>query len=135
MSDDLRGLVSGLALAVAVSACATVDTSRSFALPVTLGSPLTCAGVGTEAVLDGSPDDRHITWIVSPLGGKKPVLWPPGWTAQFNPDLQVFDPQGRKRYEAGYYVSGYCMAQTADGEPAAMLDNVGIGPGNSSGPD
>src|SRR3954451_5926468 len=113
----MRWVITGLAMAAVVMSCAVADDGpRSIALPVGLGSPLTCAGVGTEAVLAGSPDDPRVTWIVSPLGGEKPVLWPAGWTAQFSPGLRVFDPTGHEKYVAGSYVSGICLAQTASGQ-------------------
>src|SRR4051812_39069406 len=132
----MRGFVARLVMAAVVMSCAVAnDGPRSIALPIGLGSPLTCAGVGTEAVLAGAPDDPRVTWIVSSLGGETPVLWPAGWTAQFSPGLRVFDPSGQEKYVAGSYVSGICLAQTASGQPAVMLPDLYSGPARSSGPD
>ena len=71
-----------------------------------------CAGVGLSTVLTGDPGDPRIAWLEPFDGGAEPalgVLWPPGYAAQFAPNLEVLDEHGRVVMHAGDFVDGGCV--------------------------
>ena len=69
----------------------------------------TCAGTAFDAVLHGSPGDPPSTWIIHVANGRREeVIWPPGYSAQFNPGLLVFDESGSLVGREGTHVIGGC---------------------------
>ncbi len=78
-----------------------------FELPAQPGFNGTCAGLGIEAELHGDPDDPRVTWIVE-RGTRMETIWPPGYTAQFTPDLVVFDAHGDVVAVEGDETTGLC---------------------------
>ncbi len=108
-----------IVVAAALTGC---TTHRS--LPVA-GFPNHCRGVGIEAVLAGSANDPRVTWIQAAQGAQLSLVWPPGWTAQFNPDLEVLDDQGVIRMRAGDPVSGICQKGTvANPSGVVMIEGL-----------
>lgn len=114
-----------LALTSIVAACAsTQPTDSPGASPVVLALPAipdagpgaisACAGVGLSTVLAGDPADPRIAWL-EPFGGGTDstfgLLWPPGYAARFDPDLEVTDEGGRVVLRAGDFVDGACVVR------------------------
>lgn len=72
-------------------------------------SPFACAGIGLDAVLRGSPADERITWLENRSSGDRiEAVWPPGYSARFSPELEVFDATGRLVYTEGASITGAC---------------------------
>ena len=81
-------------------------------LPVvdTKGGTVLCAGGGSvvEIHLHGSRADARLTWMTFPDGSSRPVVWPFGTSARFEPDLVVIGPDGSEVAREGSLVSGSC---------------------------
>jgi hypothetical protein len=83
----------------------TIDTS-----PRTSGPPLACAGVGLDdATLHGDATDPRVTWIDMKDHGSRSALFPKGFTARFEPDLEIFDASGHLRYREGSVLTAACV--------------------------
>jgi hypothetical protein len=68
-----------------------------------------CAGTGIDAVLHGSPGDPPSTWIIHVVDGRREeVVWPPGYSARFDPGLLLFDEAGILVGRDGTHVIGRC---------------------------
>ena len=76
-----------------------------------------CAGTGLDAVLHGSPTDAHVAWldgeqVVGPLGEPEVVrleiVWPAGYLARFDPNLEILDENGNVVMREGDTVTGDC---------------------------
>jgi hypothetical protein len=76
-----------------------------------------CAGTGLDAVLHGSPTDAHVAWldgeqVVGPLGEPEVVrleiVWPAGYRARFDPNLEILDENGNVVMRDGDTVTGDC---------------------------
>jgi hypothetical protein len=62
-----------------------------------------------------------VTWLVDvSTGGRGEIVWPPGFTARFDPDLAVLDASGKVVYRAGDHIDGGCVAGPND-NPASLL--------------
>ena len=101
----------GLAFAACDSAPSPVPTkaSGSLVLPtINTRAFDACAGVGTEAVLAGDANDPRVAWLLS--GGKRvDVVFPLGFSARFNPGLEVLDGSGAVVARGGDRIDGYCV--------------------------
>ena len=67
-----------------------------------------CRGVGFDGHITGDPSDPRLAWLVGNRGGRRDVIWPPGYTARFSPKLEVFDEKGDIAFQDGDAVSGGC---------------------------
>jgi hypothetical protein len=68
-----------------------------------------CAGGGFDAVLRGAPGNPAETWITYDVDGRREeVVWPPGYSARFEPALLVFDESGTLIAREGSQVLGGC---------------------------
>jgi hypothetical protein len=89
-----------------------------FALPTTnwLAGGL-CADIGLDAVLHGSPTDPNVAWLVANVmdGVRMDVIWPAGYRARFNPNLEVLDENGNVVLREGDAVSGACVSYSDTG--------------------
>jgi hypothetical protein len=98
--------------------------SGGFALPTVTpvtsdpNAVIACAGIGLEdAVLHGDANDPARVWLVRGPGAVRSELrWPPGYTAIFNPRLEVVDPSGNVVLREGDRIQGACLA-----DPGALL--------------
>ena len=70
----------------------------------------TCAGVGLDAVLRGSPEDARVAWLENHLGGaaRMDVTWPAGYHARFTPKIEILDENGKVVLRDGDAVTGAC---------------------------
>jgi hypothetical protein len=116
----MRALVCAVAVLV-VGCAATLGTpppaTRSLGpgeiwLPVvdTRGGTVLCAGGGPvgSLAIHGSPSDPRVTWMALSDGTAHPVVWMPGTSARFTPDLEVIGPDGRVIAREGDQISGSC---------------------------
>ena len=79
-----------------------------------------CRDVGLDATLAGSRTDPRVAWLLGPGGSRHEIIWPPGFTARFDPNLAVLDADGVVVYRAGDRIEGGCVAGTAD-DPGLLL--------------
>jgi hypothetical protein len=94
------------AVALVVAACGATPKPT---LPTLTSDVQVCEGVHLGATLAGSPTDPRVAWAVDAKGGRHEIVWPPGFTARFDPDLAVLDTSGKVRYRAGDLIDGGCV--------------------------
>lgn len=68
-----------------------------------------CRDIGLDATLMGDPSDPRLTWLTASDGRRIDVIWPPGYTARFTPNLEVLDGSGNVAFRDGSKVSGGCV--------------------------
>lgn len=112
----MRHLLHAGAITLLLAGCVTAPT---IALPTLSSFNGGCRDVGVDATLAGDPNDRRVTWLVVE-GGRRDIVWPPGFRAQFDPKLEVLDASGKVVYRAGDKIDGGCTAGPAD-NPASLL--------------
>jgi hypothetical protein len=80
------------------------------ALPASLSWRGGCSmGVGRDAILHGSYADPQVTWATdNGTGARVELLWPLGYTARFDPDLEVADASGVVIGHEGDLIIGSC---------------------------
>jgi len=111
------GLLGGLILA----GCAALSATPIPTLPRALGpgeawlpiidsgdGHVLCAGGGTigDFRLHGSATDPRIVWMTEPDGRERTLVWLPGTSARFVPDLEVLDPHGTVIAREGSLITG-----------------------------
>ena len=99
------------AIALLLAACGATPTPS---LPTVAELPQACAGIGNDGMLAGSPTDPRVTWLAGPQGERGEIVWPPGFTARFDPDLAVLDASGNVVYRAGDRPGGGCRIGSSD---------------------
>lgn len=77
-----------------------------------------CRGVGFDATLVGDSNDPRVAWLATAGGNSADIIWPPGFSARFDPALKVLDASGTVVYKAGDKITGGCTA------PADSLGEV-----------
>jgi hypothetical protein len=92
----------------------------SVALPTLAFDNGACRGIGLDATLAGDPADPRVAWLVGSGGERQELIWPPGFSARFAPDLQVLDASGAIVFRAGDRIQGGCTAGPA-GDPGSIL--------------
>lgn len=110
-----------LLLALFVGACSSPLPSLNpsgvpIRLPAVNPMPELCAGVGLlGATLTGDPHDPRVAWLkTEPTGsaasgaGRLDVVFPPGFSARFDPGLEILDPAGRVVASEGDPINGGC---------------------------
>ncbi len=100
-----RGL---LVWTVAVLLAACGATPRP-SLPTLDSDVQVCADVHLSGTLAGSSTDPRVAWLVLSNGARSDIVWPPGYSARFDPDLAVLDASGKVVYRAGDTVEGGCV--------------------------
>lgn len=106
-----------LAVVALLTACSVTPSPT---LPTLTSYNGGCRGVGLDGTLAGSPTDPRVTWLAMSGGGRHEIIWPPGFTARFDPDLAVLDASGKVVYRAGDKIDGGCVASPND-DPASLL--------------
>jgi hypothetical protein len=72
---------------------------------------LVCAGIGLDAILHGDPADPALTWVIDRTAGiRMDAIWPAGFSARFEPALQVLDAAGEIVHREGDIIDGGCVA-------------------------
>jgi hypothetical protein len=127
-----RSSISGSALVLAIAViggCAATpstsptDAPREFWLATT-GFPNACRGIGFDGTVVGDAADPRIVWLETERHGTKLLVWPPGYVARFDPDLQVIDSTGRIVFRGGDRVTGGCVKGPADDLASVVLVRV-----------
>jgi hypothetical protein len=90
------------------------------ALPTLEFSLGACRGVGLDATLTGDPTDPRVAWLIGTDGRRQEIVWPPGLTARFDPELQVLDRSGAIVFRAGDHIDGGCTAGPPN-DPGSLL--------------
>jgi hypothetical protein len=106
-------LATSLLVEVAVAGCASppspTQSPGTFALPTVTELSDACAGIGLGATLAGSPTDPRVAWITdSETGSRLNVVFPPGFTARFDPSLEVLNATDEVVAKSGDPVTGGC---------------------------
>ena len=99
----MKALLALASLAV-LSACAVVHP-----LPRNDAWNGDCRGVGLDATLTGNPSDPRIAWLVASTGRRIDIMWPPGYTARFEPLLEVLNADGTVVFREGSNVTDGCV--------------------------
>jgi hypothetical protein len=83
--------------------------------PVPVWLSVSCAGVGLDTVVRGSPNDPRVAWLENhlnvpglPSTPRLEATWPEGYRARFTPNLEVLDGWGNIVLRDGDPVSGSC---------------------------
>lgn len=81
--------------------------------PVTVpsGAVVTCAGIGlVDAALHGDPNDPKLAWLINAVGPSRiDLVWPSGYSARFDPQLEIVDPNGVVVMREGDQIEGACV--------------------------
>jgi hypothetical protein len=106
--------LAGLSAAVlALAGCAILPPTPLPTDPTWQGNCM--MGVGRDAMLHGSVSDGRVTWAINGDGtGRIELLWPRGYAARFNPQLEVLDGTGRVVAHEGDLIIGSCSAAPGD---------------------
>lgn len=78
----------------------TLPTAPS-PLPLPPGAVRACRAALAEGVLAGDPDDAEVAWLVGRDGARQAILWPFGYSARFDPGLELIAPNGTVIARAG----------------------------------
>jgi hypothetical protein len=101
---ELRSAVLGIGLVLVTAACNVAPR-----LPTIDSFNGNCRGVGLSAHVTGDASDPRVAWVVQDNGGRRDVIWPPGYTARFTPKLEILDENGIVRLRDGDAVDGGCV--------------------------
>lgn len=82
-----------------------------------------CRGVGlVDMSLRGDAGDPRVAWLLQPDGTRFEVVWPPGFVARFNPDLEIIDASGSSVLRAGDRIGEACAKiAEPDGTPTMLI--------------
>lgn len=115
----MRGVL--LAILLGAVACSATPSLSKPALPTLTSDNGACREIGLMgATLAGSPADPRVAWLEFGDEGRREILWPPGFTAQFTPELEILDASRTVVFRAGDAISGGCTAGPAD-DPGQLL--------------
>jgi hypothetical protein len=90
-------------------------------LPTVPVVPRVCQSVGGGgAKLKGDPNDARVAWVEG-SGNRGEIVWPPGFTARFAPDLEVLDASGKVVYREGDEITEGCAVGPPDDPPSLIL--------------
>lgn len=118
--------LASLVVSVAVMACEAGPEALRYPLPVA-DAPNRCRGIGFEAIIFGDEADPRLAWLVARTGREFLLVWPPGWSARFDPKLEVLDQGGRVRLRQGDRIQGVCPkgpGALEDPGKAVMIDGL-----------
>jgi hypothetical protein len=95
MTRSVRRFLLASVVGTVLSGCVMASTPHPtlpagmLQLPTLDHEEQLCAGVGLGGmVLTGSPTDPRVAWLTGLDGtGRQEVVWQPGFTARFDPDL------------------------------------------------
>jgi hypothetical protein len=107
-------------IAAMLVACGTILPWPTADLPTMAADTGGCRGVGLEATLAGDPTDPRVAWLIDDQGRRHDLIWPPGYTARFSPELHVIDAAGALAFLGGERIDGACTAGGAD-DPTRLL--------------
>jgi hypothetical protein len=99
-----------IVLSLVATACA-----QTIPLPTVGTADGWCREIGFDGVLRGNPADPRVAWgeketPVNHLVLRTELVWPPGYTARFTPELEILDASQRVRLVAGDVIDGGCTS-------------------------
>ena len=120
-----------MALAVVLSACGqtyTLPTVQTYTLPTLASDDGWCAEVGYAGFLRGDSGDPRVAWgetetRVNQLVLRRELVWPPGYTARFVPQLEILDASRHVRFVAGDVIRGGCATGQGFSGPLYVIEN------------
>jgi hypothetical protein len=68
-----------------------------------------CRGVGLDSQIVGDTSDPRLVWLLDSQGGRRDVVWPPGYSARLTPQVEVLDEHGTVVFRQGATVHGGCV--------------------------
>jgi len=69
-----------------------------------------CAGIGvTDGTLHGNPQDPRVAWLDLGSNGTRDLVFPLGFTARFEPRLEILDAGGGVRFRDGDTITEGCV--------------------------
>lgn len=89
-------------------------------LPTVAEVPRVCLGLGGGGTLHGDPRDERVAWGEG-FGNRGELVWPPGYVARVDPDLEVLDPSGNVVFREGDTLPGGCAVGPAHDPPSLVL--------------
>src|SRR5689334_22294136 len=82
-------------------------------------------GVERDATLHGSPHDPHVVWATDRTSGVRfELVWPWGYRAIFDPQLELFDGVGRVVAHEGDLLIGSCPNYGGSGPDSVDANDV-----------
>jgi hypothetical protein len=118
MLGPMLGVVIAGILATSLVGCSTKGALPLRTLATDNGA---CRGVGIDATLAGAANDPRVVWLVSAGGVEGDIIWPPGFSARFDPGLQVLDASGTVVFRAGDKISSGCVAPADSHGPVLVI--------------
>ena len=79
---------------VATSPTACGPTALATGPDIVGGEEVVCMAALAEGILHGDSRDPRLAWLVNPDGLRVEVQWPRGFTARFNPELELVASNG-----------------------------------------
>lgn len=107
-------------LLVSVASAVWACTVPQQPLP-TVDLPPACRGIGIEGRLVGLPSDPRLAFLLTDQGLRIDLVWPPGYTARFAPELEVLSDAGAVMFRHGDRPRGGCIFWSPDGTEAVIL--------------
>lgn len=103
-----KGTLAAIAVAMVVASCQGPPVVGP-ALHTVDVAGTACGGVGlADATLHGSPTDSRVAWIHLKGFGDRQAVFPVGFTARFNPSLEVLNANGAVVFREGDKIDGAC---------------------------
>jgi hypothetical protein len=109
---DARAIVIGLALVLGGCSGEPQPAEAIHVALQTIEVPadMACGDVGFTTVLHGNPNAPDVAWLGQfPAGAEHfRLVWPTGYNAVFDPQLNVVDGNGHIQIREGDFVDGVC---------------------------
>jgi hypothetical protein len=86
-----------------------------------------CREVGYDGVLHGDPGDPRVAWgdketPVNRVVLRTELVWPPGYTARFTPQIEIVDASRHVRFVAGDMIEGGCVSGLENSGSLYVID-------------
>lgn len=112
-----------ISLATFVAGCAHIAV-----LPTVASDDGWCREIGYNGTLHGDPDDPRVAWgetetHVNSVVHRRELVWPPGYTARFTPQVEILDASRHVRYVAGDLIAGGCVTGPGISGPLYVIED------------
>jgi hypothetical protein len=98
-----------LAAVAIVAGCGLAPWQPTTELPTLAGYNGACRDVALNGHVTGDLADARVAWLVDDRGGRRDIVWPPGYSARFTPKLEILDEKGVVAFRDGDSVRGGCV--------------------------
>jgi hypothetical protein len=100
--------------------------AQTLALPTMATDVVWCREIGYEGVLRGDANDPRLAWGEKERRtgsvARRELVWPPGYTARFTPDVEILDASRRVRYVARDVIEGGCVTGPSFSGPLYVIE-------------